>query len=795
MKYEKQSKEFLFYHSITIRVLFWIILGMFIMGGIFIIEYYDIYQRLLNTKNDQYLASFKKKVIQEKKLAASEILKQIAGSIESFQYIDVFEKIDQMVNNDKTLINALLIDLNGYVHYQTKTDQHVQSVSDKSKDLFFLPESIQLKLYTKDDKTWLECLVPITIQLEKWGLLSLHFNLGTIEREKNRMKKQEHFLIFSSVIWIFGVWISGVFSLAIILFLILSRHSKRLIQMGKKINNVEDENVNLYKTLANRSDETGFLAYHIQHALNNLINKFDHSKTRYDHLNESYENYSQLNEKKQLLLQEIRTGLKEWEQYYRSTINICQEALIFLSKDAEILEVNQAFLNMTAYHMADIQGIEMLNLVPKEWKNIYSQQLMRQIYNHLEPSPIEMVIRKKDQTFLYLSVSGRLCKKENNEFHKIILSGINISSNKRMQFLFNDLELLLQNDLKDAIGRIVGLSELMTAKTEVGKKDLIEWSGIIHQNARKMLDEIQQFFNFFKIEAGDYVLNYRMCHLSQMFQKIETDYSSLLLSKSIHIQYTMNDQSMNWDQDIEIWGDCNLLYVMFSRLLEDLFHLCNKNQCISISCFQKKDFHVTISCDKSISELDYHAFFSRSFDNSTYRKGAYIAMLIAKVHGGTIGLRSTKTSQGTQIILILPGKHSVEWIECRKTPLHILIVDDTPNNQILINHYLSENTKWTNHIANNGKEAVDLFSSNEYDMIVMDIEMPVMDGFSAIKSIREIEQARGDQNKHVYIVALSADSSDNTRKKSIDAGADAFLKKPVEQQNLTEIIKKAQIFH
>ena len=791
MKSENNSNKRFFYAGIASRILYWVISGMVILGVIYAVEFYDIYQQLLQMKNEQSLLHLKKKIVHQKETIATEILNHITANLESFQFIDVFETIDQMVKHDKTIIDASLIDSNGYIHFQTVTKHGKNSLRKENiSEKFHVSTAIESKMITENDELLMECRVPVTINEEQWGLIKLTFRLDEVENERKRLKKQQNFLIFSNLIWMFGVWISGIMSISIIVFIILSRHSKRLIRMGKEIRDADIGKTTVFETFAIRSDETGFLASQIQNVLDRLITKCDHSINRYDQLHESYENSSELNEKTRSLLKEVRTGLKEWEQYYRLTVNTCQESLIFLGKDGEIIEVNQAFLDITGYQMNDISGLVLIDIIPKEWKSIYQQNLLRCIYNNVEPSPVEIAIRKRDHTLLYLSVSGRLCKKQNNTFHKIILSGTNTTSNKYIQHMLKDLEYLLQSDIKNAIGRIIGLSELMTAKTQVGKNELMEWSGIIHQNARKMLEKIQQFLDFFKIEVGKYDLTYRICNLTQMFQKLETDYSSLILSKSIQIQYILNEKPMDWEQDIEIWGDCNLLYAMFSRLIEDILTRSENNQKMTISCYQKRDFHMNIRSDVDILEYDYHSFFSRSMEDSPYRKGAYIAMLIAKAHGGTIGIRANKDQQ-TQIILILPGKKTVVWKECQLMQLKILIADDSPNNQILLKHYLSEDTQWTCDFASNGQEALELFSTNEYDLIFMDIEMPVMDGFSAIKAIREIEQTKGcERNRSVCIVALSADSSDETRTKANEYGSNIFLSKPVEQKALIDTIIK-----
>jgi len=92
-------------------------------------------------------------------------------------------------------------------------------------------------------------------------------------------------------------------------------------------------------------------------------------------------------------------------------------------------------------------------------------------------------------------------------------------------------------------------------------------------------------------------------------------------------------------------------------------------------------------------------------------------------------------------------------------------------------------------VAQDGQEAVSKFLQTEYDLILMDCLMPVMDGFEATQKIREHEKER-NVTKPVLIFALTANASKDDQKKCLDCGMDDFISKPIKRENLEEIFKK-----
>lgn len=120
------------------------------------------------------------------------------------------------------------------------------------------------------------------------------------------------------------------------------------------------------------------------------------------------------------------------------------------------------------------------------------------------------------------------------------------------------------------------------------------------------------------------------------------------------------------------------------------------------------------------------------------------------------------------------------------SPLKILLVEDNADNVLLIKAYL-KNTPYKLHVAENGKVAVDKVKKENYDLVFMDMQMPVMDGFTAVKKVREWEKQNG--RERTAIVALTAYAMKEEVKKILEAGCDAHLSKPMKKKELIEMIK------
>jgi len=187
-------------------------------------------------------------------------------------------------------------------------------------------------------------------------------------------------------------------------------------------------------------------------------------------------------------------------------------------------------------------------------------------------------------------------------------------------------------------------------------------------------------------------------------------------------------------------------------------------------------------------------------DGSTVRKyggtglGLTVSAKLAELLGGELNVTSQE-GVGSEFIFSAPfvlGQHNDETGEVRVEKSknltgHTLLVEDNEANQMFIGIIL-RNAGLTYDTANNGVEAVEMFKTEKYKVILMDENMPKLNGIGATKKILQIEAEQG--LAHTPIIALTANALVGDRQHFLNAGMDDYLAKPLEPVQLIEKIKE-----
>jgi two-component system sensor histidine kinase/response regulator len=145
-------------------------------------------------------------------------------------------------------------------------------------------------------------------------------------------------------------------------------------------------------------------------------------------------------------------------------------------------------------------------------------------------------------------------------------------------------------------------------------------------------------------------------------------------------------------------------------------------------------------------------------------------------------LATFRTRTGEAAPPMLVTRH---WLRESRPHLHILLAEDNPFNQQLSSRLLA---KWGHSVvaANNGKEALAALAEAKFDLVLMDVQMPDMNGFEATAAIRKKERASG---AHIPIVAMTADAIEGDRDRCLAAGMDGYASKPIQAKELIETIE------
>jgi CheY-like chemotaxis protein len=330
-----------------------------------------------------------------------------------------------------------------------------------------------------------------------------------------------------------------------------------------------------------------------------------------------------------------------------------------------------------------------------------------------------------------------------------------------------------------------------------------EYVSIVKTSANNLLQIINDVLDFSKIEAGKMELENIDFNLEETISTVHKTLHTLAQLKNLEFTTSIDPDIASW-----IVGDPGRLRQVLINLTNNAIkfthkglvhisveHICTVDKNVTLN-FVVKDSGVGISTDKQNNIFDS---FSQE-DASTSRKyggtglGLTISSRIIQLMNSEIKLKS-KVGSGSEFSFMLTfakGKNNIETIDQDNfLPIKnnyktskILVVEDNLVNQKLIVQML-EKAEYIVDVADTGYVAIDKVKQASFGIILMDIQMPGIDGYETTKKIREIQNSSG---QHTPIIALTAHALANDREKCLAAGMDEYLSKPIDRQKLYSTI-------
>jgi CheY-like chemotaxis protein/anti-sigma regulatory factor (Ser/Thr protein kinase) len=206
-----------------------------------------------------------------------------------------------------------------------------------------------------------------------------------------------------------------------------------------------------------------------------------------------------------------------------------------------------------------------------------------------------------------------------------------------------------------------------------------------------------------------------------------------------------------------------------------------------------------IGIDKAHLDKIFDEFHQLEFYLTKKIKGTGLGLTIAKklieILGGTMKVES-QTGKGSRFYLTIPFEpekiiktesimsSTMEKSNSEKEKIKILLAEDNEANQFLIKA-ITKTKNWDILVVDNGQQAVDKFKDDHFDLVLMDVQMPVKNGYEATREIREIEKEKGT---YTPIIALTAYAMKSDKDLCIEAGMDDYISKPFKRQQFLETI-------
>lgn len=379
-----------------------------------------------------------------------------------------------------------------------------------------------------------------------------------------------------------------------------------------------------------------------------------------------------------------------------------------------------------------------------------------------------------------------------------------IANKAKSEFLAN-----MSHEIRTPLGAILGFVDLMLSPDEPAK-NIAHWGHKVKSNGTHLLHIIDEILDLSKIESGKIDIALLKTDLKTLLVHVTDSVTPHITQKSIDFKFVFNSSIPQFVRTdpvrlrqilINIIGNAAKFTTHGSIMVEVSFRPATS----------KIEFVIT---DTGIGLTETQAKnlflpFSQGDASHTRRFGGTglglsLSKRLAHYLGGDVVLLRSELNEGAsfkidvlieplegtpyikEVHSVAPSLKSIEKSHLSTNKelcgVNILLVEDSIDNQILINHLLKKFGA-TVDIASNGAEGLSKALSNDYDIILMDIQMPILNGYEVCEKLRS-------QGYHKPIVALTAHALKEEREKSLSIGFNDHLTKPIEGIDLQNVIKR-----
>ncbi|SHG67398.1 Signal transduction histidine kinase [Flavobacterium fluvii] len=401
--------------------------------------------------------------------------------------------------------------------------------------------------------------------------------------------------------------------------------------------------------------------------------------------------------------------------------------------------------------------------------------------------------------FLSLSMANliRNLKNEKNELNRLALARSEEMNELKSYFLSN-----ISHELRTPLNAILNLTDSIFNKTN--NKKIKKNCDIIKDSSQSLLSSVNDILDFSKIEKGELRLEEAPFNPIKIIKSIKNNVRNNAENKGLEFQFSKSNTIPD-----SLIGDPSRFAQVVNNVLNNAVKFTSKGFVkFDVDCEIKPDNRVSLILKVSdtgigISKDKLSSIFDSFSQNGINNKrkfgglglGLYIVKTLVDMQNGTIKMDS-KVNEGTTCIITIefdvPPQQEIEVVVPEPSIYDlkgksILVVEDNSINQMVIKMITKKWLNTTVVFANNGQEGLDALKTNKFDIILMDLQMPVMDGYEATIAIRNGEA--GEQNRTIPIIAVTADVMETTKERVKEIGMNHYISKPIKNEILYEAIK------
>ncbi|MES2801215.1 MAG: response regulator [Bdellovibrionota bacterium] len=379
------------------------------------------------------------------------------------------------------------------------------------------------------------------------------------------------------------------------------------------------------------------------------------------------------------------------------------------------------------------------------------------------------------------------------------------ANNAKTQFLAN-----MSHEIRTPLNAILGLSELLlTNHKSVNQRAL--WINKIIKNSDYLKNVIDSILDLSKIEAGKMSISVEKTSVAKIIAQVKSLLQPLAAEKQLNLKFEVLDEIPTY-----IFSDMSkIVHILLNLIGNSIKFTSHGSVTIQVSCFknENKNFIQFLVKDTGIGilpETSKNLFlpFSQA-DNSMTRRfggtglGLVLSKQLALALGGDIALVESSPGVGSVFSAVIevgaiesdnkinnfdnlisdPNEKNNEIINTAQlTDFKILLIEDSFENQLLVKTFL-EMAGAQVGVASDGQEGLAMASTGNYELIIMDIQMPIMDGYTATSILR-------DKGYNKPIIAFTAHAFQEEKEKCLQIGFTDFLTKPIKKNDLLFCVSK-----
>lgn len=510
-----------------------------------------------------------------------------------------------------------------------------------------------------------------------------------------------------------------------------------------------------------------------------------------------------------------RERIRRSEEKYRGIMNNMELGLLEVDNDQTILRAYDRFCKMIGYREDELVGQNAANmLVPPEFIPVLSEQQQQRRLG--TAGSYELQLMRKDGSRIWVLVSGVPIQDEHGaqvgsmgihydltarkQLEQELATAKHLADEARQaekQFLAN-----MSHEIRTPLNAIIGMSHLLFDTRPTAQQQ--EYIEILQTSADFLHSLISDLLDMTKIEAGRIEVQSRPFDLAGLMRGTQKVFEMKLQGRPIDID-VMLDARINGD----FIGDDVMLNQILTNLVGNADKFTEEGS-IQISARIRKEEQNQCWIEFSVADTGVgipteklglvFQKFKQVNPQGHKHKGTGLGLAITKelveIQGGTIQVKS-RVGEGSVFTFILPFTRSatqsapVPVPELSPVPMmewrlgHVLVVEDNTMNQKYIGSLLN---KWgiSYTLAPDGMQAIEVCRQHKFDLILMDIQMPVLDGYEATVAIRSTR----NPNQHVPIIALTASAMLDHKNIALAAGMDDFLTKPFDPPKLLALLRQ-----